>query len=346
MGGHDPAADVALRRAETVLTRLAPDTMSGHERLVAQGRGWLDSLRDLHGYLDAELARRHGIRMPADRPESDRPAGDRERDSRRPPPPAEQPAAPRADEPTGPERRAAEHDRPAPDPGPGPAGPRGPEWLRVDNSAWLREAGVAELTRMWEAALRAGDRDMFAASAAARLGDRLTHVHPAGASAVAGYQAARRRGRGHDAAFQSARQILRRGERPNVVDGEVVDRSRSRSAPGRGDQRRPQTSADPPVRRAGATRRGTAATPAARRRRRPQRRRRRIRPQPLTTAPNSTPGGNPWLTSRLTAATDASAAVDVMAILAAQQDQIDDLAGAVEALSRTVEQLLVAVRER
>ena len=41
-----------------------------------------------------------------------------------------------------------------------------------------------------------------------------------------------------------------------------------------------------------------------------------------------------------------SAAVDVMAILAAQQDQIDELTGAVEALNRTVEQLLVAVRER
>ena len=56
--GYDPGADVALRRAQTVLTRLAPDTMAAHERLVAQGRGWLDSLRDLHGYLDDELARR------------------------------------------------------------------------------------------------------------------------------------------------------------------------------------------------------------------------------------------------------------------------------------------------
>ena len=202
---------------------------------------------------------------------------------------------------------------------------------------------------MWEAALRAGDRDMFAASAAARLGARLTHVHPAGASAVAGYQAARRRGRGHDAAFAAARLILRRGERPNVVDGEVVDRSRSRSAPGRGPPATAADGADPPV-QPGATRRGTASHTRS--------------PPPATTAtsPPTDPTsasdhstqqhtrGEPMVDQPTDSASTGTAvdgaAVDVMAILAAQQDQIDDLAGAVEALSRTVEQLLVAVRER
>ena len=232
--GYDPGADVALRRAQTVLTRLAPDTMAAHERLVAQGRGWLDSLRDLHGYLDDELARRHGIRIRAEPAE---PGGGRGRERWRPPRPAAQPAPPRPDEPPGTDRRAAQQQDPAT---PDRAGPRGPEWFRVDNAAWLREASVAKLTRMWEAALRASKDDIFAASAAARLGDRLAHVHPAGASAVAGYQAAHRQGRGHDAAFHSALQILDGGKRPNVVDGEVVDRLRP-SAPGRASQQRPQT---------------------------------------------------------------------------------------------------------